>query len=88
MDKQKKLMKEKTKSYKAEKAKYMKEKMAKSGVTVELDEKTLDVKEVFASVKQDSSSVQIPNTPVITEDLREKTIRAFSEGISVAGVKI
>ena len=88
MDKQKKLMKEKTKSYKAEKAKSMKEKMAKSGVTVELDEKTLDVKEVFASVKQDSSSVQIPNTPVITEDLREKTIRAFSEGISVAGVKI
>jgi len=87
MDKQKKLMKEKTKAYKAEKAKYMKEKMAKAGVTVELDEKTLDLKEVIASVKQDSSSVQIPNTPVITEDLREKTLRAFSEGISVAGVK-
>ena len=87
MDKQKKLMKEKTKSYKAEKANYMKQQMAKAGLTVEIDEKTLDVKEVFASVKQDSSSVQIPNTPAITEDLREKTQRAFSEGISVAGVK-
>jgi hypothetical protein len=87
MEKKKKLMKEKTKTYKAEKAKYMKDKMAKAGITVELDEKTLDLKEVIASVTANSSNIQVPNTPIITEDLREKTLKAFSEGISVAGIK-
>lgn len=86
MDKKKKLMKEKTKAYKAEKAKCMKEKMAKAGVTVELDEKTLDFKEVIASVKPDATNVQVPNTPVITEDLKAR-IAALRKDITVAGVK-
>lgn len=87
MDKKKKLMKEKTKSYKAEKAKCMKDKMAKAGVTIELDEKTLDFKEVIASVKPNADEAQIPNTPVITEDLRTKLAASFAADVTVAGLK-
>jgi hypothetical protein len=87
MDKKKKLMKEKAKAYKAEKAKCMTDKMAKAGFKVTLDEKTLDVKEVFASVKDDETNVSIPNgAPAITEDLAEK-MKKLRAGITVAGVK-
>jgi len=87
MDKKKKLMKEKTKAYKAEKAKCMTDKMAKAGFKVTLDEKTLDVKEVFASLKDDNTNVNIPNgAPAITEDLAEK-MKKLRAGITVAGVK-
>ena len=87
MDKKKKLMKEKTKAYKADMKKQMEEKMAKAGVKVTIDEKTLDFKEVFASVKPNSDDALIPNTPVITEDLKAKYAKAFSEGVTVAGLK-
>jgi hypothetical protein len=87
MDKKKKLMKEKTKAYKKEKAKCMEEKLTKAGVKFTLDEKTLDVKEVFASLKDDQTNINIPNgAPAITENLAEK-MKKLREGISVAGVK-
>jgi len=86
MDKKKKLMKEKTKAYKMEKAKCMEEKMAKAGVKFTLAENGIDIKEVFASVVPDKANTQIPNTPHITENLADK-LKALREGITVAGVK-
>lgn len=85
-DKKKKLLKEKTKAYKADKAKSLEDKFAKAGVKFTLDDKTLDVKEIFASIKADSTNVQIPNTPHITENLADK-IKALRQGVTVAGVK-
>jgi hypothetical protein len=87
MDKKKKLMKEKTKSYKKDKAECMKDKMAKAGVQVTVDEKTLDFKEVFASVKPVEGETKIPNGASAAEDLKTKFAKAFSEGIEVAGLK-
>jgi hypothetical protein len=81
-DKKKKLMKEKTKAYKSNKAKCMKEEMAKAGVTVVIDEKTLDMTEVVASLKQDKQ--ELP--PVSTEparDLKASMQKAFAEGIEI-----
>ncbi len=86
MDKKKKLMKEKTKEFKKEKAKAMEEKFAKAGVKFSLDEKTLDIKEVFASVKPDNEPA-IPNgNSDITKDLAT-TLKNLRAGITVAGIK-
>jgi hypothetical protein len=86
MDKKKKLMKEKTKAYKKQKAECMKDKMAKAGVKVEVDEKTLDFKEVFASVTPANEAL-IPNSSPANEDFKTKFAKAFAEGVSVEGVK-
>lgn len=86
MDKKKKLMKEKTKAYKMEKAKCLEDKMAKAGVKFTLADNGVDIKEIFASVKPSEDNVSIPNTPHLTENLADK-IKALRSGISVAGVK-
>jgi hypothetical protein len=86
MDKKKKLMKEKTKAYKAEKSKCMAKKLTEAGVKFTLDEATLDVKEIFASVKADPTEAKIPNTPHITENLADK-LKVLREGTVVAGIK-
>lgn len=86
MDKKKKLMKEKTKAYKMEKSEYMKKKLTDAGVKFELDEKTLDIKEVFASVVE-TPETKIPNSSLIREDLKVRFSKALKEGVIVEGVK-
>lgn len=86
MDKKKKLMKEKTKAYKAEKAKCMTDKLTKAGVKFTVAEDGVNVKEIFASLQPSADNVSIPNTPHLTENLADK-IKALREGITVAGVK-
>ena len=59
-EKSKKLMKEKTKAFKAEKKKDMEKKACDAGLKVEVDEKTLNFKQIIASatpVEKESSNV-------------------------------
>jgi hypothetical protein len=86
MDKKKKLMKEKTKSYKSEKAECMKKKLTDAGVKFELDEKTLDIKEVIASAKE-ISETKVPNSSPLNDDLKVRFSKALKDGVVVAGVK-
>ncbi len=51
-DKSKKLMKEKTKAFKADKKAAMEKKACDAGLKLEVDEKTLDFKQIIASAKQ------------------------------------
>lgn len=70
-DKSKKLMKEKTKSYKAEKKTAMEKKACDAGLKLEVDEKTLDFKQIIASAKQvesnESNVVSVEKAPSIME---------------------
>lgn len=84
-DKKKKLMKEKTKAYKKAQADKMTAECAKAGVTLVINEKTLDVSEVLASVIQKTQ--ELP--PISTEpsrDIKTAMHKAFSEGITVGTV--
>lgn len=70
-EKSKKLMKEKTKSYKAEKKTAMEKKACDAGLSIEVDEKTLDFKQIIASAKQvesnESNVVSVEKAPSIME---------------------
>ena len=97
IEKHKKLMKEKTHSYKKdqkEKAeaskKELTDKLAKAGVKATFDEKTLNLKEVIASVREDKDQTHIPNTPSDSngETLKERYKKAFGGGLTIGGKTI
>lgn len=68
-DKSKKLMEEKTKTYKSEKKQAMEKKACDAGLKLEVDEKTLDFKQIIASAKQVES-----NEPNIVGDVKSPSI--------------
>lgn len=71
-------MKEKTKAFKVQKKKEMEESLCKAGVTVVVDEKTLDLKEIVASAKPIEPT--LPNSVALSsKDLKEMVAKAFSK---------
>ena len=94
LDKHKKLMKEKTKDFKKEQQdkaeaskKLLEDKLAKAGLKATFDEKTLDVKEVVASLKEDKNQLVIPNNVEAGDNttLTQKFAKAFSTGLVIGG---
>lgn len=75
-DKSKKLMKEKTKAYKAEKKQMMEKKLCDAGIKASVDEKTLNFKEIIASAKQ--VEVEIGNVIEAEESILDKARKAFA----------
>lgn len=95
MIKAKKLMKEKTKSFKKDKADKDKQKndemcaaLAAKGITVKFDESSLDFKEIIASAQNDVVSAPILNVVEPMLNLAEQAKAAFADSITFAGKKI
>ena len=85
LDKKKKLLKEKTRSFKQKQSEALKEKFAKANVTAKFDE-NMNLEEVFASVTPLANESTLPNSSESNEDIKTKMHNAFSDGIEVNGV--
>lgn len=83
------LMKEKSKAYKVTRASLLKDQLAKHNVSANFDEKTLDLKEVVASVQPIAGQPNLPNSASAGEEtLSAKMAKAFAGGIKVDGKEI
>lgn len=78
-DKSKKLMKEKTKAYKAEKKEKMEKKLCDAGVKASFDEKTLDFKEILASAKQVEPAISNVVETSKKESIFDQVKKAFGQ---------
>ena len=78
-DKSKKLMKEKTKAYKAEKKEKMEKKLCDAGVKASFDEKTLDFKEILASAKQVEPAISNVVGTSKKESIFDQVKKAFGQ---------
>lgn len=85
MDKKKKLLKEKTRAFKQKAAEAIQTQLSTAGVKITLDEKTFNIKEVFASTTAVSGG-ELPNSSSVETDIRVKMANAFGEGIEINGV--
>lgn len=79
MDKSKKLMKEKTKAFKAEKKEKMEKKLCDAGVKVTLDDKTLDFVEILASAKQVEPTISNVVETSKKESIFDQVKKAFGQ---------